>query len=164
MVDNYKKMISLNVKLASCAPLGFPFLKCFVRISHTFRILIHSIGMLVFPLLLALLALLARVNDKNAVDLQGITNMLAKTPIEELNNKIYRQISWHSKWSERDLSSCRKAVVVRSSVYKDKYWLISLFIKMFSNCRFYRRKWRWEWWAPKTDRIVFFTLRFYEKM
>ena len=46
--------------------------------------------MLVFPLLLALLA---RVNDKNAVDLQGITNMLAKTFIEELNNKIYRQIS-----------------------------------------------------------------------
>ena len=49
--------------------------------------------MLVFPLLLALLALLARVNDKNAVNLQGITYMLAKTPIEELNNKIYRQIS-----------------------------------------------------------------------
>ena len=68
-------------------------MKCFVRISHTFRILIHSIEMLVFPLLLALLALLARVNDKNAVDLQGITNMLAKTPIEELNIKIYRQIS-----------------------------------------------------------------------
>ena len=68
-------------------------MKCFVRISHTFRILIHSIGMLVFPLLLALLALLARVNDKNAVDLQGITNMLAKTPIEELNIKIYWQIS-----------------------------------------------------------------------
>ena len=90
MVDNYKRMISLNVKLASCAPLDFLSLKCFVRISHTFRILIHSIGMLVFPLLLALLA---RVNDKNAVDLQGITNMLAKTPIEELNNKIYRQIS-----------------------------------------------------------------------
>ena len=112
-------------------------MKCYVRISHTFRILIHSIGMLVFPLLLAFLA---RVNDKNIVDLEGITNMLAETPIAEFNDKIYRQISWHSKWSERDLSSCRTAVVARSSVCKDKYWLINLFIKMFSNCRFYRRK------------------------
>ena len=46
--------------------------------------------MLVFPLLLAFLA---RVNDKNIVDLEGITNMPAETPIAEFNDKIYRQIS-----------------------------------------------------------------------
>ena len=100
MVDNYKKISSLskqcmlNVKLASCAPLGFPFIEMLrknlahFQDSHSFD-WNASVSLTFTPFL----ALLARVNDKNAVDLQGITNMLAKTFIEELNNKIYRQIS-----------------------------------------------------------------------
>ena len=65
-------------------------MKCYVSISHTFWILIHSIGMLLFPLLLVFLARIKKV-----FALEGIIYMLTKTPIDAFNDKSYRQVSRH---------------------------------------------------------------------
>ena len=80
----------MNVMLVSYAPLGFPFIEMLRKYlahfldSHSFDWNVTvSLTFSIFSTV------------KKVVALEGTINMLTKTPIDEFNDKSYRQVSRH---------------------------------------------------------------------
>ena len=85
------KQCIMNVMLVSYAPLGFSFIEM-LRIKYLAHFLdSHSFDWNVTVSLT--FSIFSTV--KKVVTLEGTINMLTKTPIDEFNDKSYRQISRH---------------------------------------------------------------------